>query len=155
MIKPLILSLGVIALSSVSAQADERYSPIQNDTVLKECGACHIAFQPEMLPKRSWVALMSDLGNHFGEDASLNEKSTREIMDYLVENSADSDWWSGKFMRGVRDDWTPLRITDMPYWVREHNEEVRPSAWNDPKVKTKANCKACHREADKGYYDDD
>ncbi len=58
-------------------------------------------------------------------------------------------------MRGVRDDWTPLRITEIPYWVREHNEEVPNYAWSDPKVKSKANCVACHPRADMGNYDDD
>ncbi len=143
----------IVSASSVSA--DERYSPIKDQTVAKECGDCHMAFQPQMLPKRSWETIMSTLGDHFGEDASLDTATTERIKTYMMENAADSGWWSGKFLRGVDDDWVPLRITEMPYWKREHNEEVPSWAWSDPKVKSKANCLACHPRANSGNYDDD
>jgi len=39
--------------------------------------------------------------------------------------------------------------------VREHRGEVRPGAFEDPRVKSKANCVACHRGAEMGSYDDD
>ena len=143
-----------LLMTSIAA-ADERYAPVQNEMVSKECGACHMAFQPQMLPKRSWEKIMDGLSDHFGEDASLDDKASAEIRSYLVANAADGGWWSGKFMRGVKDHMTPLRITEMPYWVREHNEEVPARAWKDPKVKSKANCIACHPQANRGYYDDD
>ncbi len=135
--------------------ADERYNPVKNKMVSNECGACHMAFQPQMLPKRSWEKIMSELSDHFGEDASLEESSRKQILSYLQKNAADSGWWGGKFMRGVKDDMIPLRITQTPYWVREHNEEVSPQAWKDPKVKSRANCIACHAGANSGNYDDD
>lgn len=138
-----------------TAYSDERYQPINDPVVKQECGDCHMPFQPQMLPQRSWGKIMDDLSNHFGEDASLDGETTQHIRQYLVKNAADSDWWSGKFMRGIDDKQTPIRITETPYWVREHNEEVRPSAWSDPKIKSKANCIACHTHANKGYYDDD
>ena len=135
--------------------ADERYNPIEDEVVLKECGACHMAFQSQMLPKRSWQKIMDGLTDHFGEDASLDKATAEHIGAYLTANAADSGWWSGKFMRGVKDSMTPLRITEMPYWVREHNEEVSARDWKKSKVKTKANCTACHRGAARGNYDDD
>ncbi|WP_419798818.1 MAG: diheme cytochrome c [Terasakiella sp.] len=154
-VKALLLG-GALVMSQVSvAMADERYRPIDNPVVEKECGSCHMAFQPQMMPKRSWEKIMDGLGDHFGEDASLSADVSQEIRDYLVANAADAGWWSGKFMRGIKEGDAPMRITEMPYWVREHRKEVPARAWDDPKVKTKANCQACHRDAKRGYYDDD
>ncbi|NQV59879.1 MAG: cytochrome C [Alphaproteobacteria bacterium] len=137
------------------AQADERYAPVLDQTVVKECGACHMVFQPQMLPAKSWSKIVDGLASHFGEDASLDADTARQIKAYLVKEAADAGWWGGKFMRGLSKTSAPLRITETPYWVHEHNEEVPQRAWSDPKVKSKANCLACHSRADKGNYDDD
>ena len=153
--KIFVAAVALFLLSTSSGVADERYNPIKDTLVLKECGACHMAFQPQMLPKRSWEKIMSELPDHFGEDASLEKSATQYIKSYLMNNAADSGWWGGKFMRGVKDHMLPLRITEMPHWVREHNEEVPKRAWSNPKVKSKANCLACHPRANRGDYDDD
>lgn len=145
----------MVLLISAAAKADERYKPIQDQIVAKECGACHMAFQPQMLPKRSWDKIMDELTDHFGEDASLDAKTVIHIKKYHLENAANSSWFSGKFMRGLSKTSAPLRITETPYWVREHNKEVPQWAWKDPKVKSKANCLACHKRANNGDYDDD
>ncbi|MBT4889911.1 MAG: cytochrome C [Rhodospirillales bacterium] len=135
--------------------ADERYNPIDDVVVSKECGTCHMAFQPQMLPERSWEEIMLRLSDHFGEDASLDSVTANRIKLYLTSNAADSSWWGGKFMRGLKDHMSPLRITETPHWIREHNEEVPSWAWNDPSVKSKASCIACHPRANRGDYDDD
>ncbi|MCW9035409.1 MAG: diheme cytochrome c [Alphaproteobacteria bacterium] len=135
--------------------ASSRYNPVQDQTTINECGACHMVFHPQMLPAKSWDKIMDGLANHFGEDASLDEKNVMQLKKYHMENAADSKWWGGKFMRGLSKSSAPLRITETPYWVREHNEEVPARAWKDPKVKSKANCVACHSRANKGDYDDD
>ena len=134
-----IVGLATTVLIATSAQADERYNPVTDKTTITECGACHMVFQPQMLTA----------------DASLDNETVRHLINYHVEKSADSKWWGGKFMRGLSADSAPLRITETPYWVREHNEEVPQKAWSDPKVKSKANCLACHPRAVKGDYDDD
>lgn len=153
--KSYILAAAIVIASTSFVHADERYNPINDQMVKEECGACHLAFQPQMLPKRSWEKIMTGLSDHFGEDASLDETSAKHIKTYLVDNAADGGWLNGKFLRGVKDNMTPLRITKMPYWVREHNEEVPNKVWSFPKVKSKANCKACHSRAERGNYDDD
>ncbi len=137
------------------ALGDERYSPIRDKTVLQECGGCHMAFQSKMLPKRSWAKILNGLSDHFGEDATLESDTKNHIQTYLQNNAADAGWWGGKFMRGIKEHMTPLRITETPHWVREHNEEVPQWAWSDPKVASKANCVACHPRANRGDYDDD
>ena len=59
------LTAGAIALAStLSAQADRHGSsaPITLDpTYIQECGACHTAYIPGLLPQRSWKKIMGDL----------------------------------------------------------------------------------------------
>ncbi len=123
-------------------------------TYAKECGACHMAFQPAFLPARSWTALMNNLGSHFGENATLDDTTRRAILTYLEANAGDAGSDSGRYLRGLAASQTPLRITETPYWIREHQREVRPAAFLDPKVKSKANCAACHTGAQQGVYED-
>ncbi len=152
----LFLTAAAVAfLATTTVQADERYNPIQDPVVAQECGACHMAFPPQMLPGKSWDIIMGELSNHFGEDASLDLNTTAHIKEYHLANAADSGLMSGKFMRGLSKTDAPLRITETPYWIRKHKGEVSQQAWTSPKVKSKANCIACHRGANKGYYDDD
>jgi len=153
--KTLALTLTVAAFFAVTgAQADERYSPIQDKLVMQECGACHMAFSPQMLPAKSWEKIMEGLGSHFGEDATLDRDSVIHIRESLMANAADSGVISGRFMRGLSKTDAPLRITETPYWIRSHGE-VSQQTWISSRVKSKANCVACHRDAPKGYYDDD
>lgn len=146
---------GGLGLAATAALADERYAPINNPLVAAECGACHMAFQSVMLPKASWHRIMDGLDNHFGEDASLTPEKGAAIRAYLTANAADSGAWGNRFMRGLDKGAAPLRITELPYWLREHKGEVPASAWTSAKVKSKANCVACHRDANRGLYDDD
>jgi hypothetical protein len=150
-----MIGLGLFILSA-PAFGEEYYPPIKDELVLKECGACHMPFPSQMLPKQSWTKIMAGLSDHFGEDATLNAQKTADIKSYLEANAADSKWLDSKFMRGISETNPPLRITETPYWIRKHNShEVPARAWNDPKVKSKANCVACHRLASSGNYDDD
>ncbi|MBF0250478.1 MAG: diheme cytochrome c [Alphaproteobacteria bacterium] len=158
LIRPLALAALFVAVSAFAASelgADERYNAVTDPLTLKECGACHMAFQPQMLPAKSWHLVMDGLSDHFGEDASLPEEPAAKIRAYLTANAADASWWGGRFMRGLDETKGPLRITETPHWIREHSHEVPASAWADPKVKSKANCVACHPRAQQGMYDDD
>lgn len=151
-----VFAVGLSA--GVGVRADDREGavrPVADKTVLKECSACHMAFPPAFLPARSWRALMSGLDEHFGENAALDEATARHITDYLVANAADAGGNNRRVLRGVKASDTPLRITETPWWIREHRGEVRPGAFRDPRVGSKANCVACHRAAAKGYFDDD
>jgi hypothetical protein len=113
-----------------------------------------MAFQPAFLPVRSWTALMNNLGSHFGENATLDDTTKQAILTYLDANAGDAASGYGRYLRGMAASETLLRITETPYWIREHQREVRPSAFLDPKVKSKANCVACHAGAQQGLYED-
>ena len=72
---------GLLLLSGIApALADgPRVPPVDHQATIKECAACHMAFPPQMLPARSWEALMGDLANHFGENAQLDAAAAADI----------------------------------------------------------------------------
>ncbi len=148
----LIISMGAAA----RAVADDRFPPIASEVVRFECSDCHIAFQPEMLPQRSWRRLMDGLADHFEEELSLDEEATQQVLRYLLDNAADRSETKGarKFLRGLRSGDNPLRITDTPRWKKKHHE-LPEGVWSDSRIDIKGRCEACHTKAERGLYDDD
>ncbi len=132
---------------------------VKNDLYEEGCSECHYAYQPGLLPARSWKKLMlpDELEDHFGENAELDEEDRLEILNFLVDNAADTSFYkrSSKINRSIPDDVTPLRITEVPYIKRKHKPMTDKYVKNNPKVKSLINCNACHREIDKGIFDDD
>jgi hypothetical protein len=158
--RPIALSLVILCFSGLffaRAQAGGGYfhPPVTDPVVREECGSCHLAYPPSMLPARSWKTMMGDLKNHFGDDASVEPATAALISSYLSENAADSGGqrYGKKLMRGVSMQNPPLRITELPRWVSEHRK-ISASEWTRKEVKTKANCAACHTDAERGYYDE-
>ena len=80
----IVLSVLMVALAIVSADADERVAPVTDPVVKKECGSCHMVFPPQFLPQRSWQKLVETLSDHFGENASLGEAEQKAVLDYLL-----------------------------------------------------------------------
>jgi hypothetical protein len=140
---------------AANAEDEETFAAVRDAVVMKECSACHMAYPAAMLPARSWRRLTAGLDDHFGENASLDAATTKRITDYLVANAAGAGGRHARMLRGLDRADTPLRISDMPWWIRAHRGEVRPGAFRDPRVGSKANCVACHRRAARGDFDDD
>jgi hypothetical protein len=149
----LIALVSLTAGSSAFAEGGATVPPIRDAAVVKECGACHMAYAPQMLPMRSWQAIMGNLGNHFGETATLSAPERQTIEAYLVAHAGDAPGTTQghRFMRGIPADATPLRITDTRFWIRGHSE-ISAANFASPNVKSKANCVACHRSAAAGQY---
>lgn len=133
----------------------EYFPPVKDEVAQKECSACHMAYSASFLPARSWQAVMARLKDHFGENASLDEATTKHITDYFVANAANAGGRSSRVLRRLASTDTPLRISETPWWIRHHEREVSASEYKDPRVRSKANCVACHRGAERGYYEDD
>lgn len=150
----LSLSFSVLVFGRAQAGGSHFYAPVADAVVKEECGGCHLAFAPSMLPASSWKRLMADLKNHFGDDASVDAATAAKITDYLLANAADAagQRYSSKLLRGVSSVNAPLRITELPKWVSEHRK-VPAWEWQHKDVRTKTNCAGCHVDAANGYYD--
>lgn len=151
----LALGFPILLLTHARAGGGHYFPPATNAKVQEECGSCHMAFAPSMLPARSWQHMMDKLQNHFGDDASLDPKVAAEITDYLISHAADQGGqrYGRRLLRGIVPGDARLRITELPYWVRKHRK-VPAQEWASPEVRTKANCSACHTQAERGYYED-
>lgn len=151
----LVLGFTALVLGRAQAGGSHFFPPVTDPLVKEECGSCHLAFAPSMLPASSWQRMMGELKNHFGDDASLDAATAKRITDYLVANAADTGGrrYGEKLSRGVSPASAPQRITELPKWVREHRK-VPDWEWKHKDVRTRANCTACHADAERGYYEE-
>jgi cytochrome b len=118
-----------------------------------ECGACHTAYHPSLLPAASWRTLMTGLDDHFGEDASLPDATAAAIGAWLAANAAETwDTEAANSFRRVAPG-APLSITATPFWTRRH-AAIPAAVFAQPAVGGKVQCSACHRDADSGRFDD-
>jgi hypothetical protein len=130
-------------------------TPANNPNYLEQCGACHFAYQPELLPSGSWEKILAGLDDHFGEFIELDPDSKKIIGDYLKVNAAEhsSAKRAVKIMRSLGNR-TPLRITQIPY-IQEKHHEISPEVFKRESIGSLSNCSACHKTAERGIYDDD
>ena len=151
----LVLGFSALVLGRAQAGGNHFFAPVANAVVKEECGSCHLPFAPSMLPAGSWTRMMANLKHHFGDDASVDPKLAAEITAYLVANAGDQGGqrYGNKLLRNVSATNAPLRITELPKWVSEHRK-VPDWEWKHKDVRTKANCAACHTQAELGYYDE-
>ncbi len=127
---------------------------VTNETYLKNCGSCHFAYQPGLLPARSWVKIIDKAG-HPGGPLTLAVKDRTEIKTYLEKNSAEKSpaKRSRKILASIGTD-TPVRISETPY-IREKHDEISSAVFARKAVGSRGNCSACHRSAAQGLYEDD
>jgi cytochrome b len=120
-----------------------------------ECGSCHLAFHPNLLPSRSWQRIIAQQDRHFGTDLALDTSTSAAVQVFLVRNAAETSNTETAFKinRSIPPGETLLRITETPYWVRKHSD-IRDADWRLPLVKSKANCAACHLDAAAGTFED-
>jgi len=142
------------SLASGESEHDEHRfsSQKQNPLYLEECGSCHMAYPPQLLPGKSWSKMMQGLEDHFGENAELDEVTSREIENYLTQTSDSSSY--KKMFRNLGSQ-TPLRITELPYFVHEHDEIPSRFIQGNDKVGSLSQCNACHQKAERGQFDED
>ena len=141
---------------------DEPHRPFRGTELAKdplwqeECGGCHLAYHPSLLPARSWERIFSTQADHFGEDLALDETTIARLLAFAVAHAAESQpteaaW---KILISIPAQQTPRRITATPYWLRKH-EEIADWVWRMPKVNGAFNCDACHLDAHEGWFEDD
>lgn len=125
-----------------------------NPVFVNECGSCHTLYPPTLLAKEGWSRLMGDLSNHFGDDASLDPADEHSIREYLLAHSAETSTqeMSVKMMQSLekRD---MIAITQTPFWKKRH-AHISEAIFKSDKVKSRANCKACHSDVEQGTIED-
>lgn len=122
-----------------------------------KCGDCHKAYPAYMLPARSWERIMGGLDNHFGEeitDKNISSKDKIFILKYLTNNSAEysSNKVAVKLLDSLKADEAPKAITKTQYWENSH-KDIDVAVYKQKNIKDKANCFACHEGFEKGIFD--
>ncbi|HEX8988033.1 MAG TPA: cytochrome C [Rhodocyclaceae bacterium] len=144
MLKPRLIT-NIAAVAAALGVGAAAAAPGMPDFYKNECGACHVAFPPQLLSPGGlfsdvgWLAIMRDLSDHYGSDASLDEPTRARIENYLTSSAASNE---RRF--GSRS--TPPRLT-ATLWFRRTHGGVK-SRFASASVGSAANCKACHPRAD-------
>ncbi len=128
---------------------------VTNDVYKANCGSCHFAYQPGLLPAKSWLKIIDAQGGHAGGALSLDDKAKAEIRTYLTRNSAENtdSKRSRKILASIGSS-APTRISDVPY-IREKHHDISEAVFSRKAIGSRGNCIACHRTAESGDYDDD
>ena len=93
---------------------------------------------------------------HTGGDLTLDKATKEKIKAYLVQESADtsSSERSRKIVSSIPSNSTPVRVADVPYIQKKHHE-INKDIFKRPSIGSAGNCKACHKSAEQGIYEDD
>lgn len=128
---------------------------VGNPTYREICGACHFLLQPALLPSRSWRLLLADTQNHFGQSVDLEAEQHAEVEAYLTQNAAEHT--TGELAQEIVNSIgssAPLRVTEVPL-IRHEHRRLDEAVFQRPSVAGRADCQACHSDANDGIYDDD
>jgi len=138
--------LTLLLLLGVALPAFSESIPLPTNTPKSyqgECASCHMAYPPALLSSGDWKHVIDSLDHHYGTDASLSATNKQEISTFLERNAGN--------VRRIGVSAQPTRITQTPYFIKKHRE-VPAKFWQDPRIKSAANCEACHRGASKGVF---
>ncbi|MEX8513079.1 MAG: diheme cytochrome c [Leptothrix ochracea] len=150
-----LMGLGPQAWADYHDHDDEGQHRTSSATLLpayqQECGSCHIAFPPNMLPAASWTRLMGTLGKHFGTDAAPDAAVTKQISRWLQAHAESRD--TDRHGRTAPAAPVEVRITQTA-WFQHTHHEVPATYWKRASIKSPSNCTACHGGADQGDFDE-
>jgi len=96
---------------------------------LENCGSCHVALPPEVMPTQTWETLLLEPEQHYGQRL---EQIPRPFI-FIVWN------YLRTFSRPVgEDEQTPFRVTESQYFKALHPRVDLPPTL------TAAGCISCH-----------
>ena len=162
-----LLGVGFISQQAFSFDEDKFWNlselkkpgvlPVKNESYKEECGSCHMAYSPGLLPKQSWIKVMDNLEEHYGDNAELIPQVHTKILNYLTTNAADfSDYnRSRKIMASINKTQPTDRITLTPYFIRKHDEIPKRFVIDNPKVGSFSQCNLCHSNTENGSFSED
>ncbi|UCV13922.1 diheme cytochrome c [Quatrionicoccus australiensis] len=139
--------LCLITLVAVALPAFADRLPLPADTPASfrtECGSCHLAYPPALLGAADWRRVMATLDKHFTSDATVDARQKQEISAFLEKHAGKSG--TAPSLAGE-----PPRISKTARFVRKH-DEIPTRFWRDPRIKSAANCEACHTHAAAGRF---
>jgi len=97
-------------------------------------------------------------------DAATPSRRLLSALILLVAIGAGGVWFFGnapitarehdasyKINRSIDPRETPLRISETPYWQGKH-QQIAENVWHNPQIGTRANCTACHKDAERGVF---
>jgi len=133
-------------------ESPQTLAPPVNATYNQECGSCHMAYPPGLLPPQAWARIMTPeaLADHYGDDAGLTEELRTEISTFL---QAGASQVTPRMAPSGAVSGLP-RITDSVAFRHEHDEIPARLVTGNPEVKSFSQCNACHRKAAEGNYDE-
>ena len=147
------LTVFILVFVSTVAYADDGILSVPGHKTIsvnlkwkEECGSCHVAYPPQLLTAGDWQRLMEELDRHFDENAVLDPKDNKKILDFLQSNAGS----------GKKNSAPSLRISDTPWFTRKHRAilfipgVIRSFKNKGPAVKSLSNCTACHINAERG-----
>ncbi len=128
--------------------------PVTNATYQEECGSCHFAYPPGLLPIASWQKMINNLADHFGENAELDDMTQRKLNEYVVNNAAEFSPYplANRLINSLNHKLIPMRITEIPYIAHKHWKLPFKMVEDNPQVKSLSYCNQCHQGAEKGVY---
>ena len=129
--------------------------PVTHRAYKDSCGACHFAYQAELLPSSSWEGILEAVDDHFGEAFKLDQETKDAVFGYLGSNASEhsKSKVAVKIMKSLRGQ-VPMRITEIPY-IKDKHRRISAATFKRDSIGSASNCVACHKRAEEGIYDDD
>ncbi|MDP1957112.1 MAG: cytochrome C, partial [Rhodocyclaceae bacterium] len=112
----------IACLFPLVAHADNLRLPVNTPpTFQAECGSCHVAFPPQLLVAEDWRRVMRSLDKHYGDNASLDEKTRQTLEDFHVRNAGGRKVGAGRTAPAGE---LP-RLTQTDWFLHEHRKVAR------------------------------
>ncbi len=150
---PVLLASGFAALPAATPVTTP-VAVATNPAWEGECGSCHLAFPPSLLPARSWERMLDEQDRHFGEDLFLDETTLAPLRAFARSSAAEA----GQTEHAVRiadslgADEAPQRITELRWWAERH-ADVPAADFTAVGESAELRCAACHPDADRARFD--
>ncbi len=149
-----VLTVSGMWLIEAPAHDDASFPMPRSKTLVNECGSCHTAYAPGLLPSRSWRKMLGELSTHFGDDASVDEPVRLALLKELEDMAADgafSDLRMHRIAAAIPAGAVPQRIIETAYFKALH-DDVPQSFWKRKSIGSPTNCGACHPRANEGRF---
>ncbi len=140
---------------SATNPGDDLTPRFEKDSLyIEECGTCHLAYPPMLLPAKIWKNLVDGLDNHFGDDATIERSTLDHIDKYLQTHALETETQSkvGHWLKTIAEQ-PPNRITELTGFVEDHADAYRRMGESSRKTGFFSPCADCHKEAGDGIFD--